>query len=231
MIEKIAAQNLYLARHGWLESRFHFSFAEYYDPANIRFGALRVLNDDIIHPNSGFDTHAHSNMEIISYIVQGEITHTDSMGNEKSLKRGEVQYMSAGSGVAHSEFNQNPHTDLRLLQIWIMPQTKNTHPRYGEMHYTYEQRHNTLCKIVSSQESNAPVKINQNAEIFVSELDAGKTVSLDIKKESKVYFVQIEGSCHLNALQLDTRDAARITSEEQLEITAIENAHILFIVM
>ena len=121
MLKKLPKENMGKSNLGWLESRFHFSFAEYRNPNNMNFGVLRVLNDDIVHPESGFDTHPHANMEIISYVVNGEITHKDSMGNSEVLKRGEVQYLSAGDGIYHSEHNLHKSDDLRLLQIWILP--------------------------------------------------------------------------------------------------------------
>ncbi len=131
MIKKLPKENMGTSNLGWLESRFHFSFAEYKNPKNINFGVLRVLNDDIIHPVSGFDMHPHSNMEIISYIVDGEITHKDSMGNNETLKRGEVQYLSAGDGIYHSEHNMHQSDDLRLLQIWIIPPKAGLPRLYG----------------------------------------------------------------------------------------------------
>ena len=128
MVKKIEKERMFLSNQGWLESRFHFSFAEYRDFNNMHFGALRVLNDDIVHPQSGFGMHPHNDMEILSYIVDGEITHKDSMGNERTLHRGEVQYMSAGTGVMHSEYNNHKSKDLRLLHIWILPPHKGLPP-------------------------------------------------------------------------------------------------------
>ncbi|MGB5792621.1 pirin family protein, partial [Poseidonibacter sp.] len=209
---------------------FHFSFAEYRNPKNINFGVLRVLNDDIIHANSGFDTHPHSNMEIISYIVNGEITHKDSMGNEEVLKAGEVQYLSAGDGIYHSEHNKS-NKDLRLLQIWIVPPEQSLPRLYGSYKYTPSQKENKLLKIVSSLEGDSKVRIYQDVNIYVSQLEKTKSLDFKIEKNRQVYFVQIEGSSFVNSLELKDSDAMQIVKEENLHIKAISNSHFLFIEM
>lgn len=221
---------MYVSNLGWLESRFHFSFAEYRDFNNINFGALRVLNDDIVHPHSGFDMHPHNDMEIISYIVQGEITHKDSMGNAETLKKGEVQYMSAGTGVMHSEHN-NSNDDLRLLQIWILPPKKGVQPLYGSFSYPWEERHNTFLNIVSSQNGKAPIKIYQDVNIYVSEMDEHKSLNFAINPNRQIYFVQIEGKATVNEVILEEGDALKITKENLLNIDTISNSHFLFIEM
>ncbi len=231
MLKKLSRENMYVSNLGWLESRFHFSFAEYRNYDNMNFGVLRVLNDDIIHPDSGFDMHPHRDMEIISYIVDGEITHKDSMGNEETLTRGEVQYMSAGSGIVHAEYNKSISQDLRLLQIWIVPPNKNLQTLYGSHKYTKEQRRNKLLNIVSSLEGNAEVKIHQDINIFVSELEAQKIIEYSIQENRQVYFVQIEGKTNINGIELNNGDAMEITQESSLNITAVTNSHFLFIEM
>ncbi len=231
MLKKIPSDTMYVAKHGWLESRFHFSFAEYHNADNMNFGVLRVLNDDIIHPQSGFGMHEHHDMEIISYIVDGEITHKDSMGNERTLKRGEVQYMSAGTGVFHSEYNHSKEKALRLLQIWILPPKKGLKPLYGEELYTYKDRHNKLLNIVSSQDGNAQVKIHQDVNLYVCELDSGKSLEYKISTNKQIYFVQIEGSSTLNTITLNPSDAAEIVGEKNLQISSINKSHFLFIEM
>ena len=145
----------------WLKSIFHFSFADYYNPNNMNFGVLRVLNDDLINANSGFDTHPHKDMEIISYVVKGELTHGDSMENTSKLYRGHVQYMSAGTGVTHSEYNHGKPT-LRILQIWILPDKKGYRPNYGEHPFKWPERKNQWLHIFSGKDGAAPIKINQN---------------------------------------------------------------------
>jgi quercetin 2,3-dioxygenase len=231
MLKKLPKENMGTSNLGWLESRFHFSFAEYRNPNNMNFGVLRVLNDDIVHPNSGFDTHPHANMEIISYVVDGEITHKDSMGNAETLKRGQVQYLSAGDGIYHSEHNWNKTKDLRLLQIWIVPPKSGLPRLYGSKQFNEIERKDKLLNIVSSQEGNADIKIYQDINMYVSELEANKSIDFDIKKDRQVYFVQIEGTSSINGINLNNGDAMEIVDEDKLEIKAVSNSHFLFIEM
>lgn len=231
MLKKLPKENMGTSNLGWLESRFHFSFAEYHNPNNIQFGVLRVLNDDIIHPLGGFDTHPHANMEIISYIVKGEITHQDSMGNKEILKRGEVQYLSAGDGIYHSEYNHHKTEDLRLLQIWILPPSNNRPKLYGSHKYIYEERKNKLLKIVSSQAGDANVKIHQDVNIYVSEIDKGEMIEFTLNVNRQLYFVQIEGTSTINGVFLEEGDALEITQEKLLKIEALKQSHFLCIEM
>ncbi len=231
MLKKLLKENMGTSNLGWLESQFHFSFAEYRNMDNIQFGVLRVLNDDIVHPQGGFDTHPHANMEIISYVVRGEITHRDSMGNAETLKRGEVQYMSAGDGIHHSEHNHHKSEDLRLLQIWILP-PKNGLPRiYGSHKFIESERKNRLLNIVSSNEGTAKVKIHQDVNLFVSELDENLSLDYTIKEHRQLYFAQIEGELSVNGIVLNSGDAMEITKESQLSIKALTQSHFLFIEM
>ena len=231
MLKKLPKENMGTSNLGWLESCFHFSFAQYRNPNNINFGVLRVLNDDIIHPKSGFDTHPHSNMEIISYVVNGEITHKDSMGNSETLKRGEVQYLSAGDGIYHSEHNVHKSEDLRLLQIWIIPPFAGLPRLHSSKRFEEFDRKNTLLNIVSSQEGTADIKIYQDVNIYVSELEINKSLEFEIKEDRQVYFVQIEGSSNINEITLNAGDAMEIVDIEEIEIKALENSHFLFIEM
>ena len=231
MLKKLSKENMGKSNLGWLQSRFHFSFAEYRNPENVHFGVLRVLNDDIIKAKTGFDTHPHENMEIISYIVDGEITHKDSMGNSETLKRGEVQYLSAGNGIFHSEKNDS-NVDLRLLQIWVFPPQKELPRLYGSHRYKEEERANKLLNIVSSQDGQSPIKIYQDVDIYVSEANKGKVFEYEIKENRQIYFVQIEGKSLLNdSVELDFGDACEITKENILKIEALEKSHFLFIDM
>lgn len=231
MLKKISKEKMGTSNLGWLESRFHFSFANYYNPKNIHFGVLRVLNDDIIHPRSGFNTHPHENMEIVTYIIDGELTHKDSMGNEETLSRGEVQYLSAGDGIYHSEHNMHQSKDLRLLQIWILPPRKSLKRLYGSYKFKEEERKNKLLRIVSSQEGTAPIKLYQDVNFFVSQLSKDEILNYEIKENRQVYFVQIEGSSHINDIILNLGDACEITEENSLNIEALEESHFLFIEM
>jgi len=230
MLKKIEAQNMFLSNQGWLESRFHFSFAEYRNFDNINFGVLRVLNDDIIHAKKGFGKHPHNDMEIISYIIEGELTHEDSMGNKETLKTGEVQYMSAGTGIFHSEMNESDK-DVRLLQIWISPPKKGMTPLYGSHNYKKEEAQNKLLNIVSSQEGKATVNIYQDVNIYVSRLEKEKSFSVSIDKKRQIYFVQIEGSSNINGVTLNNADAMEITDESKLDIQALSDSHFLFLEM
>ncbi|MCT7911939.1 pirin family protein [Arcobacter lacus] len=229
MLRKLPKENMGTSNLGWLESRFHFSFAEYRNPNNINFGVLRVLNDDIVHPRSGFDTHPHANMEIISYVINGEITHKDSMGNSETLKRGEVQYLSAGDGIYHSEHNLHESDDLRLLQIWIIPPKSGLPRLYGSFKFEEDERDNKLLNIVSSLNGNSKIKIYQDINIYVSEFD--KKLEYKIEKNRQVYFVQIEGKAEINGTILENGDAMEIVDVDKLTINPIVKSHILFIEM
>ncbi len=237
MIQKIEKEGMFLSNQGWLESRFHFSFAEYRDYDNMHFGVLRVLNDDIVHPMGGFGMHPHENMEIISYIVDGEITHKDSMGNERTLKRGDVQYMSAGTGLMHSEYNNHPSEDLRLLQIWILPPQKGMKPIYGDISFDADERKNKLLHVISNEIGEGKVKIHQDANIYVCELDFGKEIDFKIDENRQIYYVQIEGNAEINGLHpqgtlhVGEGDAVKIKDEKRLHVKASSDMHFLFIEM
>lgn len=217
------------AKHEWLESIHHFSFAEYYDSSNINFGVLRVVNDDIVKPHTGFAKHPHQNMEILSYIIEGELTHVDSMGNQSILKKGELQYMSAGTGVFHSEENQGD-VPVRFLQIWIIPEKENVTPKYGDFRFDWSKRLNQWLRLVSKDNLKAPVQLNQDVEISVIYLEEGKKTDYPVDVMRQIYLVQIEGKSKINNVEVFQQQAAEIT-DEFLTITAIENSHIMIIDM
>lgn len=227
MLKKIASKNMGRSNLGWLRSIFHFSFAEYYNPENINFGMLRVINDDLIAAGTGFGTHPHKDMEIISYVVEGKLTHGDSMGNKNEITRGQVQYMSAGTGVLHSEHNLSDQT-ARLLQIWILPDRTGYEPNYGDYRFNWEDRENKWLHMVSNKEGQAPIKINQDANFHVIELDKGREIDFSVQEGRQAYLVQIEGSSAINGIELDLRDAMEII-EEDITIKATETSHILLI--
>ena len=229
MIRKIEMKNMGKSNLGWLRSIFHFSFAEYYNPNNMNFGVLRVINDDLIDQGEGFDTHPHQDMEIISYVVQGELTHADSMGNKRTLKRGHVQYMSAGTGVYHSEHNYGNEL-LRILQIWILPDKNGHTPNYGDYMFDWDLRKEKWYKIVSDLNGDAPIKINQDVNIYVLELQDGKEIELAVEKNRQAYLVQIESQSDINGIQLNTKDALEIT-EENILIKSNGVSHYLVIEM
>lgn len=229
MLRKVDHNKMGRSNLGWLNSIFHFSFAEYYNPQNINFGVLRVINDDLIAPKTGFDTHPHRDMEIISYVVDGTLTHGDSMGNQKTVTRGHVQYMSAGTGVLHSEHN---HSDkvLRMLQIWIFPDQRGYTPNYGDYRFDWDDRHNNWLHMVSSKEGDAPIKVNQDVNFYSLELEKEQTMSFPVKEGRQAYLVQIEGTSNINQISLVARDALEII-EEEIQIQAIETSHFLLIEM
>lgn len=229
----------------WLESRFHFSFAEYYNPKNQQFGVLRVLNDDLVKPRAGFGTHSHRDMEIVTYVIDGKLTHKDSMGTAESLGRGSVQYMSAGTGVTHSEMNDEDEM-LHFLQIWILPKTRGLTPNYGSRVWSKEERHNKLQQLVtgfSKLESNdedahsGVIPIHQDANFYVSEADPGLSQSFTLERKRQGYLVNIEGSLSVNGTRLAARDGIEIKgakdSESQVELKADDEqgAHFLLIDM
>lgn len=229
MLRKIENKNMGSSDHGWLKSKFHFSFADYYNPNNIHFGVLRVINDDLIEAGTGFDTHPHKDMEIISYVVNGELTHGDNMGNKNTITRGQVQYMSAGTGVYHSEHNLGQEL-ARFLQIWIFPDRRDHIPTYGDYRFQWEDRHNRWLPMVSSKSGKAPIKINQDANIYSLELEQGKEITFPVKEDRQAYLVQIEGSSSVNDIALSSQDALEIKSEDIL-IKSIETSHFLLVEM
>ena len=229
MIRKINNEYLGQSDIGWLRSRFHFSFAEYYNPNNINFGRLRVINDDLVKAGKGFSTHPHRDMEIVSYVVDGELTHADSMGNEHRLTRGQVQYMSAGTGVYHSEFNYGDDT-LRFLQIWVVPDKNGYTPNYGDYRYEWDDRKNKWLHIVSSVDGTAEVKLHQDFNIYVVELEEGNSVDFKVEEDRQAYIVQIEGQSNINDIEMNMRDGMEVV-EEEIEIKAVEKSHIILLEM
>jgi len=229
MLRHIPYNSLYFADHGWLKSRFHFSFAEYINTDNLHYGPLRVMNDDLIQAHKGFGTHPHHDMEIISYILRGSLTHQDSMGHKESLGRGSIQYMSAGRGVTHSEFNEGDE-EVHLIQTWILPQKKGLDPQYGSKVFSSEERHNRWLHLVGPQESGAAINIYQDASMFVSEIDAGKRLDFDLKEGRQLYLKVMEGEAKINGRGFTQGDAAEV-EDESLEVEAVENAHLLLVEM
>lgn len=229
MLRKIKQETMGRSELGWLNSWFHFSFAEYDDPNNIQFGALRVVNDDLIQPHTGFEMHPHENMEIITYVIQGELTHKDSMGHERTLKRGDIQYMSAGTGVWHSEKNKGEE-ELRLLQIWIFPDKEGYTPTYGDLSYYWQNRVNRWLPIASNDARRTDIVLHQDMNVFVSYLEEKRPLDFAIKKGRQGYLIVIEGSATVNGIALSEKDAIKIM-EEPLHIESGDNAHLIFFEM
>jgi quercetin 2,3-dioxygenase len=229
MLRKLDNKNMGRSNLGWLNSIFHFSFAQYYNPNNMGFGVLRVINDDIIEAGTGFDTHPHKNMEIVSYVIDGELTHGDSMGNKRTLYRGQVQYMSAGTGVLHSEYNYGDKPG-RFLQIWVLPDKNGYSPNYGDYLFDWEERKNNWLHFVSNKTGNAPIKVNQDVNFYALELDADKEITFPVKEGRQAYLVQIEGNSFINNINLAERDALEII-EEDITIKSKNTSHFLLIEM
>jgi redox-sensitive bicupin YhaK (pirin superfamily) len=219
--------------HDWLESIHHFSFAGYYNPDNMRFGALRVLNDDEVQPHRGFDTHSHKNMEILSYVIDGELTHADSMKNEETLTRGQVQYMSAGSGVYHSEYNLGD-SPLRFLQIWILPNRNVCEPAYGSRKFTLEERRDRWMHIASGMDkSAAPIRVYADINVYATIIAPNTPLDFEINADRQAYLVVIEGACDINGIPVYERDALEIVEENIILKTrdTCDSSHILIIEM
>lgn len=218
------------AEHGWLDSWHTFSFAGYYDPSRIHFGALRVLNDDTVAAGMGFGKHSHDNMEIISIPLEGDLEHGDSMGNVGVIKQGDVQVMSAGTGIAHSEKNKNHDKQVKFLQIWVFPNEKNVQPRYDQKTYNEADKHNKLLNVVSpfGTSNGGSVQIHQDAWFYLSKLDEGTTLNYELKKNGDgVYAFVLNGNVTINDVSLSRRDGLGISEADKLTIKADSNAEIL----
>lgn len=216
------------ANHGWLNAYHTFSFANYYNPERVNFGVLRVLNDDTIAGGRGFGMHPHDNMEIVTIPLSGDLEHEDSMGNKEVIKAGDVQSMSAGTGVFHSEYNKNPDKEVKLLQIWMFPKKRNVTPRYDQISMKLEDRKNRLQQIVSPNANDDGVTINQDAWFHITDLDEGKELSYTLKgKNSGVYAFLLEGEVDINGQTLNRRDGLGIWETDKLDIKANSNAQLL----
>lgn len=209
------------ADHGWLHSRHTFSFADYYDPERIQFGALRVLNDDYVAEGMGFGTHPHNNMEIISIPLEGDLEHKDSMGNVSVIKHGDIQVMSAGTGITHSEYNKNKDKPVKFLQIWVFPNKRNVTPRYGQITLDISQRHNKLQQIVSPNENDEGVWIHQDAWFHLGTFDKDFSTEYSVKKAGNgLYAFVIKGDITINDIALNERDGLGIWNIEKISLKA-----------
>jgi redox-sensitive bicupin YhaK (pirin superfamily) len=210
--------------HGWLETYHTFSFADYWDPRNMSFGPLRVINEDRVAPAMGFPTHPHRDMEIITYVLEGELSHKDSMGNGSTMRPGEVQRMSAGTGVRHSEFNSSETDPLHLLQIWIIPGSDGFPPSYEQKDFPTAEKLNRLRLVASPDGAEGSVTIHQDARVFVSVLEKGKSVSRSTAPERKVWIQVARGSVLVNGKELKQGDGAGVEKETALEISSASDA-------
>jgi quercetin 2,3-dioxygenase len=209
------------ANLGWLDSHHTFSFANYYNPDRMHFGVLRVLNDDVVAPGRGFGTHPHDNMEIISIPLDGDLQHKDSMGNTTVIRQGDIQVMSAGTGIQHSEFNANSDIPVKFLQIWVFPNKRNVTPRYGQISLKPEDRHNRLQQILSPSSEDEGVWIHQEAWFHLGQFEKGKRADYTLKKQGNgVYFFVIKGSFKLGETELTTRDGLGIWDTDTMSLEA-----------
>lgn len=215
------------ADHGWLNTRFTFSFADYYDPQHEQFRTLRVMNDDRVAGGGGFPTHPHRDMEIVTYVLEGALAHKDSMGNGSVIRPGDVQYMSAGTGVAHSEFNASDSATVHLYQIWMFPDKKNYKPTYDQKHFSTEDKRGKLRLVVSPDGRDGSVKIRQDNELYATVLGAGETVKHELKPERHAYVQVAKGSVTLNGKTLETGDGAAISREKSVELAGVADAEVL----
>lgn len=216
------------ANHGWLHSKHTFSFANYYNPERMSFGVLRVLNDDRVAAGMGFGKHPHSDMEIISIPLEGDLKHMDSTGRSEIIKQGDVQVMSAGSGIQHSEMNANKDKEVKFLQIWVVPNERGVTPRYQQITLEEGARDNKLQQVLSPNADDEGVWIHQDAWFHLGKLDKGTAVTYDIKKTGNgVYAFIIEGDATINGQKLEKRDGFGLWDVESLDITADSNAEVL----
>lgn len=216
------------ANHGWLDTSHTFSFAHYYNPSRMHFGMLRVLNDDFVDGGMGFGTHPHDNMEIISIPLSGDLEHKDSMGNVATIRQNDVQIMSAGTGIYHSEYNKNKDKKVNFLQIWVFPKQRNITPRYDQITLNPDDRINKLQQIVSPDRENEGVWINQDAWFHLGKLNAGFATEYSIRKNGNgVYAFIIEGDVTINGQSLNKRDGMGIWDVEKISLLADSNAEVL----
>ena len=216
------------ADHGWLNSWHSFSFAGYHDPTRIHFGALRVLNDDTVAAGMGFGKHPHDNMEIISIPLEGSLEHEDSTGTKAVIRKGDVQIMSAGTGIQHSEKNADRNSEVKFLQIWVFPEKKGIAPRYDQKTFDESALQNKMLTVVSPNGASGSVQINQQSWFSLGKLDAGKKVVYSLNNQGNgVYAFVLEGNVSINDVVLDRRDGLGITDTNELSITATTDAHIL----
>ncbi len=219
-----------LADHGWLLSRHTFSFADYNNPQRRNFGLLRVINDDIVKPSMGFGTHPHENMEIISIPLTGSLRHQDSMGNKHVITAGEVQVMSAGSGLTHSEYNNSDNDDVNFLQIWVFPKEKNISPRYGQRYFDSADRQNRFQVLVSPQATAEEIWINQDACFSMADLEAGKQTTYQKRfNDNGVYFFVIEGKVEVDGNSIERRDGLGLVKGENFSVRADSASQLLAI--
>lgn len=215
------------ANHGWLDTHFTFSFADYFDPEHVQFRTLRVMNDDRVAGGGGFPVHPHRDMEIVTYVLEGALEHRDSMGNGSVIKPGDIQYVSAGTGVTHSEANASKTDPVHLYQIWMTPDKKGHKPAYDQKNFTEAEKRGKLRLLASPDGREGSVKIRQDNELYATVLAPGESVKHALKPERHAYVQVARGSAKLNGKVLDTGDGAAISAEKTIELTGVRDAEVL----
>ncbi|MER3373871.1 MAG: pirin family protein [Allomuricauda sp.] len=216
------------ANHGWLNSHHTFSFAAYQNPERMHFGVLRVLNDDQVAPGNGFGTHPHDNMEIISIPLEGDLEHKDSMGNVATIKEGDVQVMSAGKGISHSERNKNTDKEVKFLQIWVFPNKRNVEPRYDQISIRDIAKENAFYQVLSPNPEDEGVWVHQDAWFHLGKFDTGSTDTYTFKKEGNgVYAFILEGEVEINGQKLEKRDGFGLWETDSLDFKSLSNSRVL----
>jgi len=229
MIRVIKANEHYSADYGWLKTKHHFSFGPYFDLNRMNFGALRVFNDDVVAPGTGFDMHPHQDMEILTVIISGALEHQDSMGNKEVIRAGEVQRMTAGTGIMHSEINPSDTEPVRLMQIWFLPERKGLIPSYETKRFSLEDQKNRLLLVASGNagEGAEELKIHQDVNVYLSRLDAGKELQFEQGAGRKSYLFVIEGELLVNGETLEEGDSAEITETHAYRFQTHSHAHFI----
>ncbi len=215
------------ADHGWLQSRHSFSFADYHDPEHVHFGPLRVINEDRVAPGAGFGTHGHRDMEIVSYVLEGALAHKDSTGTSSVIRPGDVQRMSAGHGVQHSEFNGSKTEPVHFLQIWIIPDVQGIPPSYEEKHFSPQDRRGRLCLVASPDQADGSVLLHQDARIHAGLFDAAEHTHFTVRERRQGYVHVARGALHVGGLHLEAGDGLKITDPGEVEIREGRDAEVL----
>jgi quercetin 2,3-dioxygenase len=215
------------ANHGWLHAFHSFSFADYHDPRHMGFRTLRVLNDDTIEPGQGFGTHGHRDMEIITYVLEGALEHKDSLGSGGVLKPGDVQYMNAGHGVRHSEFNHSPDKKLKLLQIWVHPKTSGLDPEYAEAHFSAEEKMGRLRLLASPDGREGSLRVHQDFHLYASILEKNQKLDYEISPGRHVWIQVAHGNLEVNGQALGPGDGVAVSEEDNLQISGVDSAEFL----
>jgi redox-sensitive bicupin YhaK (pirin superfamily) len=215
------------ADHGWLNTYHTFSFGSYFDPAHMGFRSLRVMNEDRVAAGQGFGTHPHKDMEIVSYVLEGALEHQDSLGNGEVLRPGEFQRITAGTGIAHSEFNPLQDQPTHFYQIWLLPRRNGLAPSYKQKRFDDSELRNTLRMVASPEGENGSLTIHQDARIYLAKLDAKKTVEFDLSSGRHAWLQVLRGTVMLNGTMMDASDGAAVSNESKLAITAAANAEVL----